>query len=50
MRTEMDKEKKWLPKRTIDLYSRPKDQSEASKFVEQLIDQEISSGPISDGT
>jgi hypothetical protein len=46
----MDKEKKWLPKQTIVLYSRPKDQSEASKFVEQLIDQEISGWPISDGT
>jgi len=46
----MDKEKKCLPKRTIHLYSRPKDQSEASKFVEQLIDQEICSWPNSDGT
>jgi hypothetical protein len=35
--------KKDLHKCIIELHSRPKGQSDASKFVEQFIDQEINS-------
>lgn len=36
-------DKDGLPSKSIDVYSRPKDQSEISKFVEQLVDKEINS-------